>query len=78
MRHALLACGLSLSALHAAAAPLPSQAELAAIVADVKAAETAFAKTMADRRLDQFTDFVAEDAVFVGRTMNIGRAGRHS
>jgi ketosteroid isomerase-like protein len=74
MRHALLACGLSLSALHAAAAPLPSQAELASIVADVKAAETAFAKTMADRRLDQFTDFVAEDAVFVGRTMNIGRA----
>lgn len=74
MRHVLLPFGLSLSALHAAAAPLPSQAELAAIVVDVKAAEVAFARTMADRRLDQFTDFVAEDAVFVGRTMNIGRA----
>ena len=74
MRHALLACGFSLCALHATATTLPPPAELAAIVADVKAAETAFAKTMADRKLDQFTDFVAEDAVFVGRTMNIGRA----
>ncbi len=73
MRPALPAFALCLSALHAAAAPLPSQADLAAIVVDVKAAETAFAKTMADRRLDQFADFVAEDAVFVGRTMNIGR-----
>jgi ketosteroid isomerase-like protein len=74
MRPALLACGLSLIAFGAAAAPLPTQAELAAIVVDVKAAETAFAKTMADRRLDQFADFVAEDAVFVGAAMNIGRA----
>ena len=74
MRPALLAFGLSLCALDAAAATLPSQADLAAIVTDVKAAETAFAKTMADRRLDQFTDFVAEDAVFVGAAMNIGRA----
>ena len=74
MRPALLACGLSLSALNAVAAALPSQADLAAIVTDVKAAEAAFAKTMADRRLDLFTDFVAEDAVFVGATMNIGRA----
>jgi ketosteroid isomerase-like protein len=74
MRPTLLACGLSLFALNAVAAALPSQADLAAIVTDVKAAETAFAKTMADRRLDLFTDFVAEDAVFVGATMNIGRA----
>jgi ketosteroid isomerase-like protein len=74
MRPALLACGLTLIAVHASAAALPSPAELAAIAADVKAAETAFAKTMADRRLDQFTDFVAEDAVFVGGGMNIGRA----
>ena len=74
MRPALLACGLSLFAFNAVAATLPSQADLAAIVVDVKAAETAFAKTMADRRLDQFTDFVAEDAVFVGTTTRIGRA----
>lgn len=74
MRPALLAFGLSLCALDAAGATLPSPADLAAIVVDVKAAETAFAKTMADRRLDQFSDFVAEDAVFVGAAMNIGRA----
>ena len=76
MRPALPAFGLALSmtALHASAATLPSAAELAAIANDVKAAETAFAKTMADRRLDQFTDFVAEDAVFMGAAPNIGRA----
>jgi ketosteroid isomerase-like protein len=73
MRPALPAFALAFCALDAAAA-LPSQAELAAIVVDVKAAETAFAKTMADRRLDHFADFVAEDAVFVGAAMNIGRA----
>ena len=73
MRPALLACGLTLIAFQAAAAALPTQAELAAIVVDVKAAETASAKTMADRRLDRFADFVAEDAVFVGAAMNIGR-----
>jgi ketosteroid isomerase-like protein len=74
MRPALLACGLTLVALHASAATLPSQADLAAIATEVKAAETAFARTMADRRLDLFSDFVAEDAVFVGGTMNIGRS----
>ena len=74
MRPALLALGLSLCGLDVGAATLPSQSDLATIVADVKAAETAFAKTMADRRLDQFADFVAEDAVFVGAAMNIGRA----
>jgi ketosteroid isomerase-like protein len=76
MRPALPAFGLALSviALHASAATLRSAAELAAIANDVKAAETAFAKTMADRRLDQFSDFVAEDAVFVGTTTRIGRA----
>ena len=69
-----LALALSVSTPHAAAAALPSQADLAAIVVEVKAAETAFAKTMADRRLDQFADFVAEDAVFVGAVPNVGRA----
>jgi ketosteroid isomerase-like protein len=71
---ASLACALALLAREAPAAALPSAAELAAIVTDVKAAETAFARTMADRRLDLFTDFVAEDAVFVGSATNIGRA----
>ena len=59
---------------HAGATALPSAADLAAIASEVKAAETAFAKTMADRRLDQFGDYVAEDAVFNGSTAHIGRA----
>ena len=36
----------------------------AELAAQVRAAETAFAKTMADRKLDAFESFVAEDAVF--------------
>jgi len=74
MRPALPACVLPLLASHALAAPLPSEAELAADAADVKAAETAFAKTMADRKLDRFADFVAEDAVFNGGRPHIGKA----
>jgi ketosteroid isomerase-like protein len=74
MRPALLACTLSLFAFHAFAAPLPSEADIAATAAEVKAAEIAFAKSMADRRFDRFTDFVAEDAVFNGREMQVGRA----
>jgi len=74
MRHALLACVLLPAALHASAATLPSAAELAAVAAEVKASEIAFARTMADRKLDDFTGFVAEDAVFNGRTAQIGRA----
>ena len=74
MRPALLACVLLLFAFHAAAATLQSAADLAAVAAEVKAGETAFAGTMADRRLDRFTDFVAEDAVFNGNKPHIGRA----
>jgi len=74
MRPALIACALSLLAFDALAAPLPSPAELAATVTEVKAAETAFAKTMADRKLDRFGDFVAEDAVFNGNKPHIGKA----
>ena len=74
MRPALLACVLSLFAFDAIAAPLPSPADLATIASDVKAAETAFAKTMADRNFDRFADFVADDAVFNGNKPHIGRA----
>ena len=74
MRPALTALALALWMLDAGAATLPTPVDLATISAEVKAAETAFAKTMADRRLDQFTDFVAEDAVFMGAAPNIGRA----
>jgi ketosteroid isomerase-like protein len=54
------------------AAPVP--AELEAIAAQVRAAEIAFAQTLADRRLDRFAGFVAEDAVFRGATLRVGRA----
>jgi len=75
MRPALLACALSVIAFDAlAAAPLPSANDLAAIAAEVRASEIAFAKSMADRKLDRFTEFVAEDAVFNGRSAQIGRA----
>jgi ketosteroid isomerase-like protein len=74
MRPALIACALSLLAFDTLAASLPTPADLAANAADVKAAEIAFAKTMADRKFDRFGDFVAEDAVFNGRTAEIGHA----
>jgi len=74
MRPALLACTLTLAAADAlAATPLPSASDLTAIAAEVKASENAFARSMADRRLDKFTEFVAEDAVFNGRSAQIGR-----
>jgi len=75
MRPALLACALSVIAFDGrAAAPLPSANDLAAVAAEVKASEIAFARTMADRKLDKFADFVAEDAVFNGRSAQIGRS----
>ena len=73
MRPALFACVLALSAFRALAAPLPSPADLAAIAAEVKTTEIAFAKTMADRRFDRFADFVADDAVFNGAKPHIGK-----
>jgi ketosteroid isomerase-like protein len=47
--------------------------DLAALEAQVTAAETAFAKSMADRDHVAFTSFIAEDAVFVGRSVLRGR-----
>lgn len=44
-----------------ATAPLPPAADLAA---QVRAAETAFAKTMADRDLAAFSGFLSEETVF--------------
>ena len=46
---------------------LGAQAEtLEDLAQQVRAAETAFARSMADRRLDAFAALVAEDAVFFG------------
>lgn len=63
-----LALGLAASGPRAQGAE--SSAELAAAV---RARETAFAKTMADRDHSAFASFVAEDAVFMGRTALRGR-----
>ena len=54
------------------AQPIAAQTN-AQLVEQVRAAETAFAETMAKRDLAAFTIFVAEDAVFIGRTALRGR-----
>lgn len=59
----LAACA---SAPRAPGAPAP--ADLATLTAQVRAAETAFAKTMADRDFAAFTSFLADDAIFVNGT----------
>jgi len=64
---------LLLVAARAFAAP-PTADQLEALAAQVKAQETAFAQTMADRRLDRFAEFVAADAVFRGAALRLGRA----
>lgn len=48
--------------------PRPESFGDAALVAEVRAAETAFAKTMADRDLDAFAGYIADDAIFVNGT----------
>jgi ketosteroid isomerase-like protein len=62
---AILALGL------ARAAGAASNAELQA---QVRAAETAFAKTMADRDPAAFSTFVGDEAVFFGRGVLRGKA----
>jgi len=57
-----------------AAAPARSE-RLEALSREVSSAERAFARTMADRDLDAFAGFVADDAVFRdGANLLIGRA----
>lgn len=64
-RHALLASAAApLVGCAGVAMPLDG-AGRAARVAELRAAETAFARTMAERSLDGFAAFVADDAVFI-------------
>jgi ketosteroid isomerase-like protein len=70
----LAAIGALAASLPAHAATPPGAARLEAIADQVRAREIAFAQTLADRRLDRFADFVAEDAVFRGAALRIGRA----
>jgi ketosteroid isomerase-like protein len=67
---AVLALGL-LGASLAGVAGATSNAELQA---QVRAAETAFAKTMADRDQAAFAGYVADEAVFFGRGVLRGKA----
>jgi len=48
-----------------------STGDLAKLEADVRAAETAFAKTMADRDHAAFAGFISDEAVFFGRAGEI-------
>jgi ketosteroid isomerase-like protein len=55
------------------AAPLGAAEPLETLAAQVRAREVAFAKTMADRDHAAFGTFVAEEALFMGRTPLRGR-----
>lgn len=77
-RHATLAatavCALLLCAACATTAPAPvasAPVDLDALTEQVRAAETAFAQTMADRDHAAFASFLAEDAIFVNGTKPI-------
>lgn len=64
----LLSALVVMSALAAPASPALSEPANDELARQVREAETAFAKTMADRDLKAFAGFVAEDAIFFGRT----------
>ena len=77
-RHATLAAtavsAMLLCAACATTAPAPvasAPVDLDALTEQVRAAETAFAQTMADRDHAAFASFLAEDAIFVNGTKPI-------
>ena len=71
----LMLPALLLAALSSAAAAAERVERLRALADEVSAAERDFARTMADRDLQAFAGFVAEDAVFrSGRELLIGRS----
>ena len=53
--------------------PATGQVDVAALEEQVRATETAFAKSMADRDHAAFVSLVAEDAIFAGRSILRGR-----
>lgn len=71
---ALLTAALGDARVARAEPPAPEQAGVAALEEAVRLREQAFARTMADRDHAAFTTFLAEDAVFVGRTVLRGRS----
>ena len=56
-----------------ARADTPTVADLTKLQDELKATETAFAKTMADRDVKAFGAFIADEAVFFGRAELRGR-----
>lgn len=56
---------LLLMASFATAAATPAPVDVAALEQQLREAETAFARSMADRDLESFASFIAEDAIFV-------------
>jgi len=65
MRFVVLILG-ALAALSPVAGRAGEAADVTAAEAQLRAAETAFARAMADRDLTAFTSFIADDAVFFG------------
>lgn len=73
-RRHLLTSLPALPLLGCASASPKSELDAATSVRDAEAAERAFARTMADRDLAAFADWIAEDAIFLnGRAPLVGR-----
>ena len=64
---AFLAC-LFAGACASTPPPAPAPVDLAALTSQVRATETAFARTMAERDHAAFAGFLADDAIFVNGT----------
>lgn len=62
----LFVASIAIAIAAACASPSEQQIDLAARQQEVRARETAFAKSMADRDLAAFTSFISPEAVFVG------------
>ena len=60
----LLALLMAVAGCASQPAPRVAPVDLDALTREVTAAETAFAKSMADRDIDAFASFLAEDAIF--------------
>ena len=73
MRRGLLIVFMLVGMCGLAAAPSRSDpaAEILKLQDQLRAAETAFAQTMADRDHDAFASFIAEEAIFYGRNGEI-------
>lgn len=71
----VVAASIVAAGMWAGAGPAVAVAATNAELADqVRAAERAFAKTMADRKLDEFAKYVSEEGLFFGRRVLRGRA----